>query len=138
MPLHDTIVTAIAARESFDELVAIASPSLRPVCEALRQRIAALHKGFTEVVWLRLNIASYGVGPKKMTEHYAYIMVHASHVNLGFYHGATLPDPSGLLQGSGKKLRHIKLPDVAATRAPAITALLRAAIADRMSGQPEA
>ena len=131
-------MTEIAARESFDELIAIASPSLRPVCEALRQRIAALHKGFTEVVWLRLHIASYGVGPKKTTEHYAYIMVHASHVNLGFYHGATLPDPSGLLQGSGKKLRHIKLPDVAATRAPAITALLRAAIADRMSRQPEA
>jgi hypothetical protein len=131
-------MTALEARESFDALIASASPALRPVCEALRERIAALHKGFAEVVWPRLNMASYGVGPRKATEHYAYIMVHASHVNLGFYHGATLPDPSGVLQGSGKKLRHIKLADVAATQAPAITALLRAGIADRMSRHHEA
>jgi hypothetical protein len=28
---------------------------------------------------------------------------------VGFYHGATLPDPAGLLQGAGKRMRHVKL-----------------------------
>src|SRR5262249_20966845 len=28
---------------------------------------------------------------------------------VGFYHGASLPDPSGLLQGEGKRMRHVKL-----------------------------
>jgi hypothetical protein len=44
-----------------------------------------------------------------MTEHYAYIGVQKSHVNLGFYYGAILPDPDGLLEGRGKKLRHLKI-----------------------------
>jgi hypothetical protein len=37
------------------------------------------------------------------------ISPHKVHVNLHFYKGASLPDPSGLLEGSGKALRHVKV-----------------------------
>jgi len=40
---------------------------------------------------------------------FAYASVHATHVSVGFYRGAVLPDPAGLLQGSGKRMRHVKL-----------------------------
>ena len=40
---------------------------------------------------------------------FAYIGVFKAHVNLGFFHGALLPDPKGLLEGSGKYMRHAKL-----------------------------
>ncbi|ANM30529.1 hypothetical protein ABI59_14520 [Acidobacteria bacterium Mor1] len=40
---------------------------------------------------------------------FAYVAVFKAHVNLGFYRGAELPDPAGLLQGSGKMMRHVKL-----------------------------
>lgn len=40
---------------------------------------------------------------------FAYVAVHSAHVNLGFYRGAELPDPAGLLVGTGKRMRHIKL-----------------------------
>ncbi len=113
-------------------MLASAAPELRPICRSLRRSIASLHKGFVEVVWRRQKIASYGVGPKKMSEHYAYIAVQRSHVNLGFYYGARLADPAGLLEGTGKNLRHVKFHDVASTRRPAIKTLLREAIADRM------
>jgi hypothetical protein len=116
---------------TFNDIVVSAGPELRPICESLRRLIVSLHKDFVEVVWPRQRIASFGVGPKKMTEHYAYIAVLSSHVNLGFYHGASLTDPSGLLEGTGKNLRHIKLRDVVSAKRPAISALLRAAIADR-------
>jgi hypothetical protein len=116
---------------TFADVLKAARPELRPVCSALRRQIASLQKGFVEVVWPRQRIASFGVGPKKMSEHYAYIAVQGAHVNLGFYHGAALDDPAGLLEGTGKRLRHIKIRDVAASRNPAIGALLRAAIADR-------
>lgn len=115
----------------FNDILVTAPPELRPVCDSLRRVIVSLHKDFVEVVWPRQKIASFGVGPKKMTEHYAYIMVLGSHVNLGFYHGASLSDPSGLLEGTGKKLRHVKIRDVATARRPAVTALLREAIANR-------
>jgi hypothetical protein len=118
-------------RGTVNELLVGAKPELRRVCESLRKIIASLHKGAIEVVWPRQKIASFGVGPKKMTEHYAYIAVLGSHVNLGFYHGASLSDPARLLEGTGKKLRHVKVSTVSDSKNPAITALLREAINDR-------
>lgn len=116
---------------SFQDILGIASPMLRPVCEALRQLVATQDEGFYEVVWPNLKIASFGVGPKKMTQHYAYIAVQPSHINLGFYHGASLRDPSGLLDGAGKELRHIKVHDVAHVKSPEVRALVRRAIDER-------
>src|SRR5271167_2615760 len=40
---------------------------------------------------------------------FAYVNVFASQVNVGFFHGAALPDPARLLQGAGKFMRHVKL-----------------------------
>ena len=40
---------------------------------------------------------------------FGYVNVFTSHVNVGFFHGASLPDPAGLLEGSGKYMRHVKL-----------------------------
>ncbi|GAB5527085.1 MAG: hypothetical protein Roseis2KO_49570 [Roseivirga sp.] len=40
---------------------------------------------------------------------FAYVNAYTSHVNLGFFYGAYLPDPVGLLEGTGKHMRHIKL-----------------------------
>jgi hypothetical protein len=123
---------------TFDDVLAAARPGLRPVCEALRALIASSHRGFVEVVWPRHKIASFGIGPKKMTEHYAYVAVQRSHVNLGFYHGASLPDPAGLLEGTGRKLRHVKLHSLSDAKNPAIAALIRQAIADRRRHAAEA
>lgn len=49
------------------------------------------------------------VQKKKMREPYAYIMPQRGHLNLGFCRGTALPDPNGLLEGTGKALRHVKL-----------------------------
>ena len=122
----------------FDDILVIATPQLRPICMLLRAEIASMHKRFVEVVWPKQKIASFGIGSKKMTEHYAYIALHGSYVNLGFYHGAALPDPENLLEGVGKKLRHVKIRDVSSAKAPAVLALLSAAIADRMRNASEA
>jgi hypothetical protein len=40
---------------------------------------------------------------------FAYVNVFASHMNVGFFHGADLDDPADLLEGSGKRMRHVKL-----------------------------
>ena len=40
---------------------------------------------------------------------FGYVNVFTSHVNVGFFHGSSLPDPAGLLQGIGKSMRHVKL-----------------------------
>ena len=44
---------------------------------------------------------------------FAYVNVFRAHVNVGFFHGASLEDPAGLLEGTGKYMRHVKLkPDL--------------------------
>jgi hypothetical protein len=62
----------------------------------------------------------------------AYIAVHAIHVTIGFYRGAGLPDPAGLLQGSGKRMRHVKLLAGEEVDDEALQALIEAAYRDMM------
>jgi hypothetical protein len=57
------------------------------------------------------------------------IMPLKSAVNLGFPRGIELPDPAGLLAGTGKRARHVKLTEVAQVETPAVRALLEAALA---------
>jgi hypothetical protein len=40
---------------------------------------------------------------------FAYVNAFRAHVNVGFFLGAELPDPQGLLEGTGKFMRHVKL-----------------------------
>jgi hypothetical protein len=121
----------LATLGSFDDIVALSTDATRPICLRLRALVVSLHKDAYEIVWPKHRIASYGVGPKKMTEHYAYIGVQKSHVNLGFYYGASLPDADGVLEGTGKKLRHVKIRSLEFVESPTVKALLKAAIAER-------
>ncbi len=61
---------------------------------------------------------------------FAYVSVHAAHVTIGFYRGADLPDPAALLQGSGKRMRHVKLPAGSEVDEDALEALIVAAYDD--------
>ena len=40
---------------------------------------------------------------------FAYVDVFTSHTNIGFFYGAHLDDPAGVLEGTGKNMRHVKL-----------------------------
>ncbi|MFG0318355.1 MAG: DUF1801 domain-containing protein [Planctomycetota bacterium JB042] len=40
---------------------------------------------------------------------FAYVDAYTFHVNVGFFRGAELEDPTGLLEGAGKRMRHVKL-----------------------------
>ncbi|MFZ0861063.1 MAG: DUF1801 domain-containing protein [Candidatus Sulfotelmatobacter sp.] len=57
---------------------------------------------------------------------FGYVNVFTSHVNVGFFQGAALPDPARLLQGTGKFMRHVKLRPGTATNAAALTKLIDA------------
>jgi hypothetical protein len=94
---------------SFDDLLGITPESLRPIVLKLKELILDVDPHTVEVVRLGDRAATYGIGPRKMKEGYAYILPHKSWVNLGFYQGAGLSDPKGLMEGTGKKLRHIKI-----------------------------
>lgn len=82
-------------KEHADELGAIAHRWFEVMRKCGDEVQELLHDGFP--------VACLGDAP------FGYVNVFTSHVNVGFVHGAALPDPTRLLQGSGRFMRHVKL-----------------------------
>ena len=61
---------------------------------------------------------------------FGYVNAFTSHVNVGFFHGAALPDPDRLLQGTGRFMRHVQLRPETAANAAALRRLIDAAYSD--------
>jgi hypothetical protein len=109
-----------------EELFARAAPDLQPVAWKARDVILAVLSDPVEVVRAGNNAVYYG-GTAVYREAMVYIMPHSKHVNLGFFKGAHLDDPDGLLEGTGKGLRHVKLRNKEGVDTPAIRALIQRA-----------
>jgi hypothetical protein len=120
-----------AAQGTFEELLAGVEPELAAIARRLRAMIRTVDADTVETVRLGDHAATYGVGPRKMTDGYAYIMPKRGYVNLGFYQGAMLRDPEGLLEGTGKGLRHVKIRSRADADRAAVRKLVAAALALR-------
>ena len=115
----------------FSDLLQLANEPLRTVMERLRSLILEVDPEVCEVVRLGEKAASYGCGPRKMIEGYAYVMPFRSWVNLGFFRGSSLPDPYGLLEGTGAKLRHVKIRSTEDAERPGVRGLIEEACAER-------
>ncbi|HVW74094.1 MAG TPA: DUF1801 domain-containing protein [Rhizomicrobium sp.] len=61
---------------------------------------------------------------------FCYVDAFSAHVNIGFFQGASLKDPAGLLEGSGKRMRHVKLRRGGPVNDAALGALIDAAYRD--------
>jgi hypothetical protein len=61
---------------------------------------------------------------------FAYVNVFKAHVNVGFFFGAELDDPAGVLEGSGRRMRHVKVRPGTDLNVAALSALIDAAYAD--------
>lgn len=61
---------------------------------------------------------------------FAYVNAFKAHVDVGFFRGAELADPAGLLEGTGKYMRHVKLRPGRAIDATALVGLVESAYAD--------
>jgi hypothetical protein len=115
----------------FEDVVANVPAETRAIMEFFRGLIAELHEAAIEVARPGERSVGYGIGPKKMSETYAYIMPQGEYVNLGFYQGASLPDPNALLEGTGKALRHVKVRSLLEAKNLALRALILESIAER-------
>jgi hypothetical protein len=61
---------------------------------------------------------------------FGYVNVFTAHVNVGFFRGAELDDPAGLLEGSGRFMRHVKLGPGRDVDVEALTTLIETAYSD--------
>lgn len=74
------------------------------LARATRTLIRELEPDVVEVPWPKQAVTGFGIGPRKFTEHYAYLALHQGHVNL-VNEGAELDDPAGPLTGGRAKPR---------------------------------
>jgi hypothetical protein len=99
----------------------------KPIIEALRRLIGSVAPEAHEIIYHD----ALGYGPTDSGfDRIVYITVFEKHVNVGFFFGGFLSDPEGLLVGSGKRMRHIKIRSLQETENPAITSLLAQAWSD--------
>jgi hypothetical protein len=61
---------------------------------------------------------------------FAYVDAFRAHVNVGFFRGAEIADPEGLLEGTGRFMRHVKLRPTEEVDASALKGLIHTAYAD--------
>ncbi len=61
---------------------------------------------------------------------FGYVDAFRAHANVGFFFGAELDDPAGLLEGTGKRMRHVKLRRQEDVNATALAGLIAAAYRD--------
>ena len=80
---------------TFDELLEITEESLRPIVGALREMVFEVDPNAFETVRLGDRAATYGIGPRKTIDGYAYVLPYKKWVSLGFYQGVQLADPKG-------------------------------------------
>ena len=115
-------------KKTVRDLLANYPPAVRTLALAARALVLDVMPDALEEADPADRLIGYSSG-QKMADVKFVIMPLRAAVNLGVYGGATLPDPDGLLAGTGKRHRHVKLRTAADVRAPALRALLERAAA---------
>jgi hypothetical protein len=110
-----------------EELFAPYSPEVRAIAERACALILSVYPDAVEQVDGPDHLIAYGRG-LGMNEQLWYVAPFKAHVNMGFMRGTEQDDPSGLLEGTGKRLRHVKLRSLDDVDRPALLALLRSSL----------
>ena len=111
-----------------DAVAEIALASRRLILDVLPQTV--------EVVWPTQRSAGYGTGPRKMSDQFAWILPYDRHVAMAFPYGAELDDPAGLLQGTGARIRNVRLASLDDVARPELRRLIETAIGHRVPPPP--
>ncbi len=114
----------------FETLIAPSSAQVSAIARALRRAVEDAVPAAIQQVDLSDRLLAFGTGPGIRDMLFA-IIPHANHVNLQLADGADLPNPEGLIEGTGKRVRHVKVRSVDAASSPAIRAIIDAQVAHR-------
>lgn len=104
------------------------NPALQRVVRGVRRLVKAMVPG------TKIMVNSWGIPTFETKNPFCFYMVGKNHVTFGFHYGTSLDDPEGLLDGTGKNLRHVKLRTVEDLRKKGLKELVLAAT--RLEGKP--
>jgi hypothetical protein len=107
-----------------DKWLSTRSEEHRPIVQKWFERLRGCGPDVLELLHDGAATACVGDVP------FAYVGAFKNHVNVGFFNGAALDDPFELLEGTGKRMRHMKLIPGAEVDAHSLDELIRAAYQD--------
>ena len=110
-------------KKTVDAWIAILSPRLREIAQELRALIMATDPQLSEAI-------KWGNPCYEKKGKVCYLAaISNDYVNLGFWNGAALTDPQGLIEGTGAKMRHVKVRSMQEIRHDQFTSWVREAVA---------
>jgi hypothetical protein len=124
--------------DPIEEFFAGYSPDVQAVSRKLRAMVKSAMPQANEVLFASQNHIGY-LFTESSGDRICYICPMKDYVRLGFMFGGQLPDPEQMLEGTGKRLRHVKVRTPDAASHPALERLVEAAWADaetRMKKKP--
>jgi hypothetical protein len=113
--------TAESGKKTSSTYVKDENPELRKVVRALRNFVKETVPGTKETV------NAWGIPTFETKNPFCFYMVGKNHVTFGFHHGTSLEDSEGLLEGTGKNIRHVKLRKVEDLERKGLKGLVQAA-----------
>ena len=126
--MTDAAIEALEA--DVERLLAEHPPALREIETALRAVIRDAAPAALETVDFANKLIAFG-WTMKLRDLLFAIICHKSWVNVQFADGAALPDTAGVVEGTGKRIRHVKVRSLEAVAAPRLRALVEAQLAVR-------
>ena len=124
MPLQGSAERQLAG------FIARFSPDVARVARAARAKIRKQLPGAFELVYDNYNALALAFGPTdRASDAILSIALYPRWVSLFFARGAKLPDPSGVLRGSGNQVRHVVLQPLDVLESAPVRTLLKVAVA---------
>src|SRR4051794_766410 len=115
---------------AFDRHLDATAAEVADIARTLRRTVHASFPGAIE--WFDPGNGLLAIGSKRSMRDLLFAIIpHRAHVNLQLADGVDLPNPDGRIEGSGKRIRHVKARSVADARAPWLRAAIAAEIAYR-------
>ncbi len=112
-----------------DQFIDKYSPETAALARAVLKKMRTLTRGACELVYDNYNTLAVAFAASDRTSEAIFsVAVYPRWVSLFFIAGVTLPDPQGILKGSGKAMRHIVLRAAADLDAPAVRVLMTTAL----------
>lgn len=116
----------MSKRANVDEYLEKYNPQMSEIALKLRNLILEMFPDMNEAIkWKNLVYKKKG--------YVCAILIHKAHINLEFWRGTELQDPENLLEGTGKKLRHVKIKSESDIDAEYIKKLIEESIGINMS-----
>ena len=115
---------------AFDRHLDATAPDVADIARALRLTVLEGFPGAVETFDAADGLLAIGTGRSMRAFSFA-IIPHKAHVNLQLADGVDLPNPDGHIEGTGKRVRHVKVRSVEDARATWVRAAIAAQLAHR-------